>query len=298
MVPLNPLAWAIGALLIGIGLGMIVDAGYGSPVINAVGEWIQDLLGTGGNKPAGPGGTSGNAGGGGSNVVNPGTTGGGSGGWGRPSGQPEEREFLEHKGSGSGSGGSGGSGGGGTEGPKSPSQPSSGELGGGMTPPPSPTPTPASKKGAGPKQEQPKQEPPKPEDKKAVPPGTPVATPNPVDGTGEGIDKDWWRGRPHANALEIVAEMRAGLQIDERHGTPRLRLSDSINTHSLVAVLAPQPVSVDERGETVSIDLAGAQSRSTSTGTTTSDGWGDRPRSLAEALAAPRIRVGNIASRF
>jgi hypothetical protein len=167
-----------------------------------------------------------------------------------------------------------------------------------MTPPPSPTPTPATKKEQEPKQEQPQQEPPKPEDKKPVPPGTPIATPNPVDGTGEGIDKNWWRGMPYADALEIVAQMRAGLQIDERHGTPHLRLNDSINTYSVLAVVAPQPIRVDERGETVSINLAGAQSRSTSTGTTTSDGWGDRPRSLAEALAAPRIRVGSISSRF
>jgi YD repeat-containing protein len=166
------------------------------------------------------------------------------------------------------------------------------QHGSGMSPPPAPTPTPASKK-----QETPKQEQPKPEDKKPVPPGTPVATPNPVDGTGEGIDKDWWRGRPNADVLGIVAELRGGIRIDERHGTPQVRLIDSINTYSLAAVLAPQPISVDERGETVSINLAGAQSRSTATGTT-SDGWGDRPRTLAEALAAPRIRAGNIASRF
>jgi hypothetical protein len=161
-----------------------------------------------------------------------------------------------------------------------------------MTPPPSPTPTPK------PKPEQPKQEQPKPEDKKPVPPGTPVATPNPVDGTGEGIDKDWWRGQPYANILEIAAQMRAGLEIDERHGTPHLRLNESIDTYSVLAVVAPPPISVDERGETVSINLAGAQPRSTATGTTTSDGWGDRPRSLAEALAAPRIRVGNINARY
>ena len=161
-----------------------------------------------------------------------------------------------------------------------------------MTPPPAPTPTPASKK-----QEAPKQEQPKPEDKKPVPPGTPIATPNPVDGTGEGIDKDWWRGRPNAHVLGIVAELRRGIRIDERHGTPQLRLIDSIDTYSLAAVLAPSPISVDERGETVSINLAGARSRSTATGTT-SDGWGDRPRTMAEALAAPRIRAGNIGARF
>jgi hypothetical protein len=292
-----PIGTLLGGALIALGLSLIVDAGQGSPIINEIGEWLQGLFGIGGNKPAGPGKSSGGSGGGGSNVVNPGTSSGSGGTGGGPPGQPEGRDFPEHKGSGGGSsgGGSGGPSGGGarggTEGPKAPSQPSWGEPGGGMTPPPSPTPTPK-------KPEQPKQEQPKPEDKKPVPPGTPVAMPNPVDGTGEGIDRDWWRGQPYANVLEIAARMRAGLEIDERHGTPHLRLSDAINTYSILTVVAPPPISVDERGETVSIHLAGAQSRSTATGTTTSDGWGDRPRSMAEALAAPRIRVGSVAARY
>lgn len=132
-------------------------------------------------------------------------------------------------------------------------------------------------------------EPVKQEDKKDA--GTNKgSTPNPIDGTGEGIDKDWWRDLPYANPLKMAEALRSPVKVDEREQTPYLNLGTPGGMGYLVSVLTPKPVSVDEGGETLTINLQGVQSASTSAGISTSEGWGDKPRSLAEAYAAPRIR--------
>ena len=121
--------------------------------------------------------------------------------------------------------------------------------------------------------------------------------PDPEDGTGEGIDKDWWRDMPYADPLSLAAALRSPLKFDEREQTPYLSLGSYKGIGYLVGALTPQPIKVDERGETLTLNLQGVQSTSTSAGISTSEGWGDKPRSLAEAYAAPRIRSAST-SRF
>jgi YD repeat-containing protein len=122
--------------------------------------------------------------------------------------------------------------------------------------------------------------------------------PNPEDRTGEGIDKDWWRGLPNASALDVVQALKSDPKVDEREGTVTFSVENMGGFSHLLSVLTPELITVDPGGESVSINLSGVHSDGTSTGTTTSDGWGDKPRSLAEAVAAPRIREGAIISRF
>jgi len=122
--------------------------------------------------------------------------------------------------------------------------------------------------------------------------------PNPVDGTDEGFDRDWWRKLPNADPLEIARELKYGIRVDEREGTPYLRGVGLDGTGALIAFLTPQLITKDEGGESVSINLAAAAGSGSATLVTTGDGWGDKPRSMAEALAAPRIRDGSFQSRF
>jgi len=119
-----------------------------------------------------------------------------------------------------------------------------------------------------------------------------IATPNPEDpgsGSGEGIDKDWWRGLPNASAIDVArAHGAAGWKVDERGETPSFSLGAG-GVSSLLSVLTPPPIGVDPGGESLTLNLAGLHSRSMSTGTTTSDDWGDTPWNWAQAAAAPRI---------
>jgi hypothetical protein len=116
--------------------------------------------------------------------------------------------------------------------------------------------------------------------------------PNPIDGGGEDVDKDWWRNLPDRS---IVDALKPGLNVDE--GIVTLPLEAIGGNSYLNSVLTPSPITVEPGGEGLILNLAGIHSQSTSSGTTTSDGWGDKPRSLAEALAAPRIRDAST-SRF
>jgi YD repeat-containing protein len=120
--------------------------------------------------------------------------------------------------------------------------------------------------------------------------------PNPEDGTGEGIDKDWWRSLPYSNPFSLAEALKSPIKLDEREQTPCLSLGSMPGANPM-GILIPQPITLDERGEHLTLNLQGVVSTSLSAGTTTSDGWGDKPRSLAEAIAAPRIR-GASTSRF
>ena len=139
-----------------------------------------------------------------------------------------------------------------------------GDPGAGPSTPPPPIATPefGSKKSEQPKHEgQKKQEPQKEEpkkkdeDKKPVPPGTPVATPNPIDGTGEGIDKDWWRNLPNANPLSVAEALRSPLKFDEREGTPYLEFGAAAGMGNVIDFLTPKLITVDEGGEGVTLNL-------------------------------------------
>src|SRR5262249_22229420 len=121
--------------------------------------------------------------------------------------------------------------------------------------------------------------------------------PNPVDGTGEGPDKDWWRGLPNASVFDIIAKESApGWKVDEGGESVAFSPGRFGGTSYLLSVLFPPPIRVEPGGEGLILDLSAMHS-SGGSGTTTTDGWGDKPRSLAEALAAPRIRGGAL-SRF
>ncbi|CAN7585600.1 DUF6531 domain-containing protein [Pararhizobium sp. LjRoot238] len=222
------------------------------------------------------------------------------GGEGSSSGQPEDRPFgngidYGHEGGapGNGSGSSGGSSGSGT---------GSGSTGGS-------TGSSGSSSGQTQKEHKPvlnnngewvyedTGEPVKDEDKKDAGAQKGGSMPNPIDGTGEGIDKDWWRNLPNASALSVAAALRSPLKYDEREGTPYLQLGAASGSDHLVEFLSPHPVTVDEGGEGITINVNAVHSTGLSTGSNTADGWGDKPRTLAEAVAAPRIRGGAL-SRF
>jgi hypothetical protein len=113
-------------------------------------------------------------------------------------------------------------------------------------------------------------------------------------GTDEGIDEDWWRSLPSRDAFSALG---SGPQVDEREGTVSFSLADLGGQTNLESLLRPSPITVDPGGEGLTIDLAHVQSRGGSTGTTTADGWGDKARTMAEALAEPRIRDGAV-SRY
>jgi YD repeat-containing protein len=244
-----------------------------------------------------PGHSQGSAGASGSSS---GQSGSSTGQPGAPSSQPSDRPIAgADYGANSKPGSAGGGSGGGSSGS------SGGSSGSGSS---SPSPTPSTNTGTGPTvtnngmtvngqytpagSNQPTStEPPKGEKK-----GGGSHMPNPVDGTGEGIDKDWWRDMPYANALSIAQALQSPLKYDERHATPYLALKSPGGTDYLQSALTPPAISVDERGEHVSINLKGVRSADGSA-VTTSDGWGDKPKTLAQALAAPRIRDA-IVSRF
>jgi hypothetical protein len=118
--------------------------------------------------------------------------------------------------------------------------------------------------------------------------------PNPVDGTGEGIDKDWWRNLPYRNLLNEL--LKSPIKVDEREQTPYLSLGAPRGTGHMIGFLTPQPISIDEEGM-ITVNLHAVQSTGSSAGISTSDGWGDKPRTMAEAYAAPRIRSAST-SRF
>ncbi|MEV0563004.1 DUF6531 domain-containing protein [Dactylosporangium sp. NPDC050588] len=256
---------------------------------------LGDGFGYGGPGYGGPGHSGGGYGGsgyGGTGYGSPGgaDSGGGYGG-GEPAGPWGDRPDREPSGSGSGSGG--------------PRAPEYGDPGGGSSTPESPEPTPkpdpkpsggsgggGSGGSGGGKKDEPKGggDKPVPDDKTPVPPGTPIATPNPVDGTGEGVDKDWWRGLPGRSALTALS----GTKVDEREATP---LFQPPTAASVVEILAPRFITKDEGGEGVTINLHTVHSAwvAGGSGSSSSDGWGDKPHTLAESLAAPRIRDASIA---
>lgn len=109
----------------------------------------------------------------------------------------------------------------------------------------------------------------------------PAGTPNPIDGGGEDVDKDWWRNPPNQSIFDAL---KPGLNVDE--GLVTLPL-EALGGRSMLT--APQLIIVNEGGEDITLNLEGVQSTGSSAGTTT-DGWGDKPRTMAEALIAPRIR--------
>jgi YD repeat-containing protein len=278
----------LGFFAIESGLGAL---GWHLPKgVGAAGHVGWELIWTGVKifgKPVG--GSNGDQGGNGSVGTNGGSTGSGGsqGGGNQPSGQPEDRPFgngvdYGHEGGGKGSGNSD-KGSGGSKEPSSGSDTKSGSTltNDGMTVNGEHT-----TKGT---DEPVNNDPPK-DDK-----GGSGNMPNPEDGTGEGIDKDWWRDLPPADALSLAQALKSPIKLDEREQTPYLALGSLSGTDHLLSVLTPPPVTVDENG--IIINLQGVQSTGTSSGTTTSDGWGDKPRSLAEAYAAPRIRDAST-SRF
>ncbi|MES0096634.1 DUF6531 domain-containing protein [Mesorhizobium sp. M0019] len=124
------------------------------------------------------------------------------------------------------------------------------------------------------------------------PPKPSTETPNPIDGGDGDIDKDWWRNLPNRDA---AAALQSGLTADEN----LVELSRSVlgGSSYLNSVLSPSPISVEAGGEGVVLNLAGLHSRGSYAGTATADGWGDKPRSLAEAAVAPRMRDTSV-SRF
>lgn len=309
----TPPAWISTGLMV-IGGALVFDAVSGSPGLS----WVLDKLGLGGG-PAGAatpgssgwGGGSGYGGssGAGSSGYGSGSSGtgssgsgssGSSGGWGAPGGGgPGDRPSKDDFGS---SGDSGG-------GPPSSGAPD-GAPGGGQPGPPS------GGTGGGPSQGTSTQdtssgkthtpvlndqgewvyddtgEPVSDDDKKDKGTGGGSGSgsmPNPVDGTGEGIDRDWWRGLPSRSAFDIAAEMKYGPKQRDPESGPTFNYAGAGSGY-LNSVLFPSPVTVDERGEGVHINLAGVRGDPSATGTSTTDGWGDKPRSWAEALAAPRIR--------
>jgi YD repeat-containing protein len=266
------------------GLHGYPGGGFGLGSAGGLGDYSGGGYSGGGHGGSGLGGSS-----------SGGSSGGSDAGGARPSGQPEDRPLGNAVDYGHAGGGQGGT------------SPAWGDPGAGPSTPPPPTPTPDQPKSDQPKnegqkkQEPPKKEPPKderPSDKKPVPPGTPVATPNPIDGTGEGIDKDWWRKLPNASVLSVAEALRSPLKFDEREGTPHLSFGAAAGTGHLIDFLTPKPITVDEGGEGVSINLNAVVSTSRSSGSSGSDGWGDKPRTLAEAAAAPRIRGGAATSKF
>ncbi|MGE5697138.1 MAG: hypothetical protein ACM4D3_18480 [Candidatus Sericytochromatia bacterium] len=95
----------------------------------------------------------------------------------------------------------------------------------------------------------------------------------------------------------MVNDLKFGRKTDEREQTPLLDLGALAGPRYLLGTLTPPVVTVDERGEGLTINLAAVHGDPSATGTSTTDGWGDKPRSWAEAVAAPRIRDGS-ASRF
>jgi hypothetical protein len=280
-------------------IGLEDDMGGRSP-----GAWENHGRGGPGGGGHGPGGGGHGAGGGGHGPGG-GGHGPGVGGTGRPTGQPEDRPTPGDRPPGSSTGGSGGSSGrgtgtsGGSGG--STSGGSSGGSGSGSSSsgskPHEPVPdddgnwvwgdtgqalTEEEKKDAGTKEGGTKD----------------GGMPNPVDGGGEDLDKDWWRDLPHADAIGLAYQLKVGPKVDEREGTVTISPAALAGSTYLFSVLAPPVIEVEPGGEGVVLNLAGVQSTGQSSGTGTSDGWGDKPRSLVEAVAAPRIRGGAIQSRF
>ncbi|MDQ3773815.1 MAG: DUF6531 domain-containing protein [Pseudomonadota bacterium] len=271
-------------------------------------EAFWEFVGHGGGHPGGSQGYGGSSPGGSQGYG--GSSPGGSQGYGgsSPGGSSQDRPFgggvdYGHAGGGSGSGGGTGAGGGtsGNGGSGTASGSGSGGTSGGGS---GSTNSSNTNSGGGQKEHKPvldnngnwvwgdTGQPVTDQEKKDAGAGKGGQMPNPEDGTGEGIDKDWWRGLLGKGPLEAF---KSPLKIDEREQTPYLSLGSLEGTGYLI--VPPQLITVDERGEHLTLNLQGVHSTSRSGGTTTSDGWGDKPRSWAEAVAAPRIRNASI-SRF
>ena len=295
----TPPAWLWGGIIV-IGAGLIIDGASGSPGAN----WLLDKLGLGSKGPSGKG--RGGFGTGSSTGSAGGTTGGagsgagsgsGSGdGWGDSGGGPPgDRPSKDDYGSGSGSSGGGGSAGGSGSGSGT-----GGGTGGGST-----TPSGSSTGSSGGQKEhkpvlnndgqwvyEDTGEPVSDDDKKdkgASGGGGNGSMGNPEEGTDEGIDKDWWRDLPYRSGFDVALELKYGPRVDDPENVPGFNYAAAAG-RSLASVLAPGPLTVDERGEGVHFDLSRVQGDPSARGTSTTDGWGDKPRSWAESLAAPRIR--------
>ncbi|HET7458545.1 MAG TPA: DUF6531 domain-containing protein [Gemmatimonadaceae bacterium] len=196
--------------------------------------------------------------------------------------------------------------------PSEPTTPST-SVDGGTTVPESPTPEPSGS-GEAPKmpepqkpkessssgsKEQPKKadEPKKGDDtndKKPIDPNLPVATPNPEDphgGTGEGIDKNWWRHLRNRNVLDALPHTKDDPE------NPMVFPWEGPHAHGGAIVIGKPVVSLEPGGEGIVLNLSAIHSTGSSAGVTTTDDWGDRPRSMAEAYAAPRISPA-LRSRF
>lgn len=236
-----------------------------------------------------PGTGSGNAPSGGANSGSDPAT--GADGWREPSGRPEDAEPSGHTGGGSS---------------REPSRPET-SVNGGMTVPEAPTKEPAPKEPDDqkpkdqpkdkpkdkPKDNAPKNDPPKedPKDDSKTDPPKDIATPNPEDprgGGGEGIDKNWWRKLPGASVLH-----EKGHHSDDPENPMIVHWKNS--GVAWQAATESGLFKIDPEGESVTLNLSAIHSSGRSTGTSTSDDWGDRPRSSAEAYVAPRIRDASVA---
>jgi hypothetical protein len=144
-----------------------------------------------------------------------------------------------------------------------------------------------------PKDNAPKNDPPKedPKDDSKTDPPKDIATPNPEDprgGGGEGIDKNWWRKLPGASVLH-----EKGHHSDDPENPMIVHWKNS--GVAWQAATESGLFKIDPEGESVTLNLSAIHSSGRSTGTSTSDDWGDRPRSSAEAYVAPRIRDASVA---
>ena len=131
-------------------------------------------------------------------------------------------------------------------------------------------------------------------DKKPIDPNLPVATPNPEDphgGTGEGIDKNWWRHLRNRNVLDALPHTKDDPE------NPMVFPWEGPHAHGGAIVIGKPVVSLEPGGEGIVLNLSAIHSTGSSAGVTTTDDWGDRPRSMAEAYAAPRISPA-LRSRF
>jgi hypothetical protein len=121
-------------------------------------------------------------------------------------------------------------------------------------------------------------------------------TPNPEDprgGSGEGIDKEWWRKLPGRSVDDLLAELTKAVKVDDQEGTMTIDLK---RAGAIATYLAEKPIKTDEGGEGITLDLSVVHTSGMSAGTSSREDLGDGPRSLAEAVALPRMRTGDTIS--